>query len=411
MTEQADIIVVGGGVAGLAAAIALGGTSVLRPAGVLLIDAGDPRAAGKAWDGRASAITASSRRMCEALGLWEAIAPYAEPMREIVVSDSRLGEAARPALLRFGEPHHPQRPSAYMVENHRLIGAFVNAAAASPEIRIMPSTQAASFAFGPGPARIETADGRSLRASLIVAADGQDSPARRAAGIAAQGWSYGQTAIVTTVAHQLPHGGRAEEHFLPAGPFAILPLPGNRSSLVWTETAREARRLLALDEDLFLVELMLRFGTGRGEVRLAGPRRGYPLGLRIASDFAAARLALIGDAAHVVHPIAGLGLNLGLRDVAALAECVSEALRLGLDPGAEAVLQDYVRWRRFDTLATAAATDGLNRLFSNDAGALRAIRDAGLGAVERIAPLKRLFMRQAAGETGRLPRLLRGEPI
>lgn len=412
MADEADIIVAGGGLTGLAAAVALGGVTALRPAKVVLIDARDPReAARQGGDGRATAITASSRRMCEALGIWTALAPHAEAMREIVVTDSRLGDAARPALLHFGEEHRRGEPSAYMIENHNLIAAFLDAVEASAHITLLPKTPAASYAFGPGRARIATADGRVLKASLIAAADGHDSPARKAAGIETVGWDYGQAAIVATVAHELPHGGRAEEHFLPAGPFAILPLTGNRCSLVWTEASAEARRLLALDDDGFHAALMLRFGQRLGTVRLDGPRRAFPLSLRIARDFAGERLALLGDAAHVVHPIAGLGLNLALRDVAALAECVSEALRLGLDPGSRAVLDGYVRWRRFDTVLTAVATDGLNRLFSTDNSLARMIRDLGLAAADRIAPLKPLFMREAAGESGRLPKLLRGEPV
>ncbi|MBL8893111.1 MAG: FAD-dependent monooxygenase, partial [Rhizobiales bacterium] len=239
----------------------------------------------------------------------------------------------------------------------------------------------------------------------------RNSPAREAAGITTTGWDYGQTGIVTAVEHELPHEGCAEEHFRPAGPFAILPLPGNRSSLVWTETTEAARRLLALPDAEFLAELVARFGHHRGTVSLIGPRHGYPLSLFIAERFIGPRLALLGDAAHVVHPIAGLGLNLGLRDAAALAEAVAQARYLGLDIGSDATLAQYNQWRRFDTNVTALATDGLNRLFSNDLPGIRQLRDTGLKLVNLASPLKTLFMREAAGETGHLPKLMRGDPV
>jgi 2-octaprenyl-6-methoxyphenol hydroxylase len=269
----------------------------------------------------------------------------------------------------------------------------------------------AGFEFGPGLARISTDDGNTIKASLIIAADGKESRARHAAGIETQGWSYDQMGIVTTVTHELPHGGRAEEHFRPSGPFAILPLTDNRSSLVWTEKSDDARRIMALDDQGFSQALEERFGTHLGRVEVAGPRHVYPLSLFLAKSFKARRLALIGDAAHVVHPIAGLGLNLGLRDAAALAQCVADAVAVGGDPGSDSVLLDYERWRRFDTVMTAAATDGLNRLFSNDDVSLRAIRDLGLRLVNRMSALKGFFMHEAAGETGRLPKLMQGEPV
>jgi 2-octaprenyl-6-methoxyphenol hydroxylase len=246
---------------------------------------------------------------------------------------------------------------------------------------------------------------------LLIAADGARSAIRERAGIPIRGWSYGQSAIVTTVAHERDHGGRAEEHFLPAGPFAILPLTCCRSSIVWTEHEAEAARILALPEPDFHAELERRFGLHLGEITATGPRRAYPIGLRIARDFVAPRLALIGDAAHVIHPIAGQGLNMGLRDVAALAETLVDAVRLGLDPGSAATLERYQRWRRFDTMAMGVATDGLNRLFSNRSDVLRFTRDLGLGLVDRLPPLKRLFIREAAGLLGEVPRLLKGEAL
>ena len=246
---------------------------------------------------------------------------------------------------------------------------------------------------------------------MLVAADGARSRIRERAGIAIRGWAYGQSAIVTTVAHERDHGGRAEEHFLPAGPFAILPLKGRRSSIVWTESEAEAARILALPDAGFHDELERRFGLALGDIADVGPRGAYPIGLWVAQAFVAERIALVGDAAHVIHPIAGQGLNLGLKDVAALAESIVDAARLGLDPGSAAVLERYQRWRRFDTMAMGLATDGLNRLFSNRSDLLRLVRDVGLGLVDRLPPLKQIFIREAAGLAGEVPKLLKGEAL
>jgi 2-octaprenyl-6-methoxyphenol hydroxylase len=261
--------------------------------------------------------------------------------------------------------------------------------------------------------RIEVglADGENISARLLVAADGARSGVRERAGIASHGWDYGQSSIVATVAHERDHHGRAEEHFLPAGPFAILPLTGRRSSIVWTEEASEAERIVALADAEFHAELERRFGLQLGEISAVGLRRAFPLKISVAREFIAERIALVGDAAHVIHPIAGQGLNMGLKDVAALAEVIADAARLGLDPGSLAVLERYQRWRRFDTMAMGIATDGLNRLFSNGSDVLRLARDAGLGVVERLPALKSLFVREAAGLSGEVPRLLRGEAL
>jgi 2-octaprenyl-6-methoxyphenol hydroxylase len=258
---------------------------------------------------------------------------------------------------------------------------------------------------------VRLSGGETIATRLLVAADGARSGIREAAGIKSVGWNYEQSAIVTTVEHERDHQGRAEEHFLPAGPFAILPLKGKRSSIVWTEEAQEAERIVALPYAQFHAELEKRFGLKLGEIAAVGPRHAHPLGLSVARSFIGERLALVGDAAHVIHPIAGQGLNLGLRDVAALAEAVADAARLGLDVGGPDVLERYQRWRRFDTAAMGAATHGLNRLFSNRSDVLRLIRDVGLGLVERAPPLKRLFIREAAGLTGDVPKLLRGEAL
>ena len=407
-----DAAVIGAGLSGLAAAVALAGPAVRVPLEVLLIDAGDPREYRDAsFDGRASAITLTSRRMLEALDLWGGLEPDAQPMNEIIVTDSTLDAPRRPALLHFGDEAAAGGPTAWMVENRHLYAALHDAADAAPDIAILPKSRVEHFEFTRPAARLRLGSGETVEARLVVAADGRGSPARRAAGIETFDWAYGQTAIVATVEHEKEHGGRAEEHFLPAGPFAILPLTGRRSSLVWTEEKAEAERIVALDEEPFAEELKRRFGDHLGEVKPVGPRHAYPLSMHLAKSFIGPRLALIGDAAHVVHPIAGLGFNLALRDVAALAESVAEAVRLGLDHGGPAALERYQSWRRLDTMMVALMTDGLNRLFSNDVAPVRLVRDLGLTLVDRAAPLKGFFMREAAGLTGRLPKLLSGEPV
>lgn len=407
-----DIIVIGAALNGLAAALALGGRGVKRPIDVVVVDVKDPRSfSSNAFDGRASAITAAARRMFEALGVWQAVAQEAQPMADIIVTDSATPGGARPVLLQFGADDMKGGPSSHMIENRHLYGAMLVEAQQSPNIRFCVGQPVENYHFGPGLASVTLADGTVIRASLIVAADGRNSPAREAAGIKLVGWPYDQMGLVATVEHELPHNGRAEEHFTPSGPFAILPLPGNRSSLVWSERTEAAQRMLALSPEEFEDELKLRFGTHLGEVRMISGRHGYPLAMYVAETFTAPRLALVGDAAHVLHPLAGLGFNLGLRDVAALAQCVHDAAGLGLDIGSEAVLDRYTQWRRFDTVATGAAMDGMNRLFANTNPVLTLLRRAGLMAVNRLAPLKSMFVTEAAGISGDLPKLLRGERI
>ena len=296
-----------------------------------------------------------------------------------------------------------------MIENRHLVDALVKKAKAlGVDLRAGKVT---GFAAGKNSVDVTLGDGGSIATRLLVGADGAHSVIREQAGITSYGWNYDQAAIVTTVGHERDHGGRAEEHFLPAGPFAILPLTGKRCSIVWTENAREAERIVALPDGEFHAELEKRFGLRLGELTVAGPRRAFPLGLFTARTFIGDRLALVGDAAHIIHPIAGQGLNMGLRDVAALAEAVADAARLGLDPGGVDVLERYQRWRRFDTMMMGVATDGLNRLFSNHSDVLRFVRDVGLGMVERMPVLKRMFIREAAGFTGDVPKLLKGEVL
>ncbi len=404
--ERRNVAIAGAGFAGLSLALAL--RQGLGDAFTITVI--DP-ALGRSGHGdlRASAIAAAARRMFEALGVWAQVAEHAQPILDMAVTDSRLEDAARPVFLTFGGEVEPGEPFAHMIENSRLTDAL-HAAALAAGIELRQDAITDSDA-GDGHAGIVLSGGKRIQAQLLVAADGARSAIRERAGIANHGWDYDQAGIVTTVAHERDHGGRAEEHFLPAGPFAILPLKGRRSSIVWTEEKREAARIVGLPGGAFHDELERRFGLRLGDISIEGPRRAYPLGLYMARSFIGDRLALVGDAAHVIHPIAGQGLNLGLRDVAALAETIADAARLGLDPGGAAVLERYQRWRRFDTMAMGVATDGLNRLFSNRSDALRLLRDVGLGLVERMPGLKGAFIREAAGLTGDVPRLLRGEAL
>jgi 2-octaprenyl-6-methoxyphenol hydroxylase len=404
--ERHDVVIGGAGFAGLALAIAL--RQGLGEAFTVTVV--DPAlGAARSKDPRASAIAAAARRLFEAIEVWDAVAGDAQPILDMVVTDSKLDDAVRPTFLTFGGEVEEGEPFAHMIENRYLIDALVVKA---KELGVdLRSGAVASFDNAVNAIDVKLAGGETVSARLLVGADGARSSIREQAGIASHGWNYDQSAIVTTVAHEREHNGRAEEHFLPAGPFAILPLTGKRSSIVWTETAREAERIVALPDAEFHAELEKRFGLQLGDLKVIGARRAFPLGLFTAREFIGERLALVGDAAHIIHPIAGQGLNMGLRDVAALAEAIADAARLGLDIGAPDVLTRYQRWRRFDTMTMGVATDGLNRLFSNSNDVLRLARDVGLGLVERIPALKRVFIREAAGFTGDVPKLLRGEAL
>jgi 2-octaprenyl-6-methoxyphenol hydroxylase len=405
-TERRDVVIGGAGFAGLALAIALRqglGDS-------FTVTVADPALASvPSKDPRATAIAAAARRLFDAIEVWDAVAAGAQPILDMVVTDSRVDDAVRPTFLSFGGEVEPGEPFAHMIENRHLIDALVaKAAGLGVDLR---ATAVSGFANSPNAIDVLLADGKKISARLLAGADGARSRIRETAGIATHGWSYDQSAIVTTVAHEREHNGRAEEHFLPAGPFAILPLTGKRVSIVWTESTRDAERMVALPDEEFHAELEKRFGLHLGDLQVIGPRRAFPLGLFTARSFIAERLALVGDAAHVIHPIAGQGLNMGLRDVAALAEAVADAARLGLDIGGPDVLERYQRWRRFDTMTMGVATDGLNKLFSNRSDVLRLARDIGLGVVERLPALKHMFIREAAGFTGDVPKLLRGEAL
>ena len=406
MAAQKGIVIGGGAFAGLALALAL--RQGLGP-DVPVIVADPALATRPSKDPRATAIVAACRRLFTTLGVWDAVAAEAQPILDMVVTDSKVDDVTRPTFLTFAGEVEPGQPFAHMVENRRLIDELVQRCeAAGVDLRPTPVS---GFDARPDGVSVTLGDGSVIEAGLLVAADGARSKLRERAGIATHGWDYDQAGIVVTVGHERDHEGRAEEHFLPAGPFAILPLKGHRSSLVWTEKRREADRIVALPDVEFHAELERRFGLHLGEIKALDKPRAFPLGYFVARSFIGERLALIGDAAHVIHPIAGQGLNLGLKDVAALAESVVDAARLGIDFGEADVLERYQRWRRFDTMSMGVATNVLNLLFSNDLPFVRGIRDIGLGIVDRLPPLKGAFIKQAAGLSGEVPRLLKGDAI
>ena len=404
MSDDAELLIAGGGLNGLLLGIACAGAGLA----VALVDREDPAAMlDQGFDGRSSAIAYGSQQVLSALGLWPFIAAEAEPILEIRVADDN-------ALLFLHYDHRElgtDAPLGWIVENRVLRRALIEHARSLPTLAFLAPLEVGGVDASPFAAEAALSDGRRLTSRLVAAADGAGSPLRRAAGIRTVEWRYPQTAIVTTVRHERPHAGIAVEHFLPAGPFAILPMTGNRSSIVWTERTELAASLIALPDAAFTAELAARFGDFLGAVEPIGPRWTYPLQLMLAERYVDQRLALIGEAAHVIHPIAGQGLNLGIRDVAALAEIIIDARRLGLDIGDDVLLRRYQQWRRLDALLLAAVTDGLNRLFSNSIAPLRLVRDLGLAAVDRLPPLKRFLMRDAMGITGDLPRLVRGLPL
>ncbi|MFJ6025474.1 UbiH/UbiF/VisC/COQ6 family ubiquinone biosynthesis hydroxylase [Brevundimonas sp. NPDC092305] len=414
-SDRYDIVIAGAGMAGatFALAAAQGG---LR---VVLVDP-QPFSAQLAptFDGRSTAIAFSTFRMLDALGVGEGLRPHACRMDRILVTDGRrpgaASRAASSAFLRFDADEIGDRtngePLGYLVENRRIRAALAEAITAAG-IEVRAPTAVAAVDTGPGVSRVTLADGAVLEAAVVVGAEGRGSLVRKAAGIDTLGWGYGQSGVVATVGLGRDHGNVAHEYFLPAGPFAILPLTEQRASLVWTETTRRAEALKTASEAAFHAHLMRRFGEFLDDVTVVGPRFVYPLSLQLAEQLTAPRTALIGDAAHAVHPVAGQGLNMGLKDAAALAEVLIEAMRLGEDIGSEIVLDRYARWRRFDNTMLAAGFDGFVRLFSNDAPPVRLARDLGIAAVNRVGPLRRAFMQVAGGGQGDLPRLLKGEAV
>ncbi|MBP1851935.1 2-octaprenyl-6-methoxyphenol hydroxylase [Rhizobium halophytocola] len=413
-----DMLVVGGGYVGLAMAVAV--KQAAPHMAVEVVEA----APADVWqkDPRASAIIEAAIQMFSVFGLWDEISAEAQPINKMIVTDSKTGDPVRPVFLTFGNDGGKSdgdadadageaRPFAHMIPNSVMVGALLKACERIG-VTIRNGVKATAFKAGPVSAEVTLSDGTTLAPRLVIACDGVKSALRDMAGIKTVNWSYGQSGIVTTVEHELPHDGVAEEHFLPSGPFAILPLKNNRASLVWTERSEDADRLVEADDLVFEDELERRFGHKLGSLKVVGPRRAFPLGLTLARAFVAPRIALCGDAAHGIHPISGQGLNLGFKDVAALAETVVEADRLGLDIGSVEVLERYQTWRRFDTFRMGVTTDVLNRLFSNDIAPVRLVRDIGLGLVDRVPKLKDYFIAQAAGKPNAdSPKLLAGRAL
>lgn len=407
MDRDFDIVIAGGGLNGPALALALAGCG-LR---VAVVDSRPAEArASDAFDGRAYALALASQRLLAALGLWGGLAAQAQPILKVAATQGQPGEGAGLLGLHFNGAEIEEGRLGFMLEDRFLYRALL--AAMRDRVTHLPGLSV--IGQEPEAAGIVAilSDGRRLCAQLLVGADGRQSGVAARAGIRRLGHDYGQIALVAAVDHALPHHGTAHQFFMPTGPLAILPLPGNRSSIVWSQTADQARALIALPDDAFLAALRPRFGDFLGEIRLAGPRFSYPLSLTLAEHYVAPRLALIGDAAHGVHPIAGQGLNLGLRDVAALAEVLVEARRRGEDIGTRPVLDRYEQWRRPDATALALGMDGVNALFSNGSPVLAAARAFGMGLIDRLPPLRRGFMRQAAGlRLDPMPRLLAGQRL
>jgi len=405
---KTDVAIVGGGLVGLSLALALARAGIES----VVVDIDDPAAkASDAFDGRGSAIALGSARVLDGIGLWERLAPHAEPILDIRVSD---GDSQM--FLHYDHRELGRDPFGYIVENRYTRRALYACLAQEPRVKLVAPDTVADVSADAVRALVTLESGIRIEARLAVACDGRPSPTRARAGIGALRWEYGQHALVCAIRHEKPHRGIAHERFLPAGPFAVLPLPDapdgtHLSSIVWTERPELAEFFMGVPEDEFVEEIHERFGWGLGAIGLASQRWRYPLVFVQAEKAIGQRLVLAGDALHGIHPIAGQGLNLGLRDIAALAEVLADSRRLGLDIGAADTLERYARWRGVDTVGLSAVTDGLLRLFSNDIAPVKLARDMGLALVDRIPPLKRIFMRDAMGTLGTLPRLMKGEAL
>ncbi|CUH51049.1 UbiH/UbiF/VisC/COQ6 family ubiquinone biosynthesis hydroxylase [Shimia marina] len=404
MTYDTDILIAGGGLNGPALALALAHSGF----SVTVVDArpAPARAAGN-FDGRGYALALASKRLLDNIGIWESVAEHAEPMREIKVSDGRAGEGPAPFFLHFDHREIEEGPMGFMLEDRFLYRAFLSAMEDAPNITLISGTEVRDQSIDAGGVTTTLSTGDTCRARLLVGCDGRQSGVAKRAGISRTGWGYGQTALVCAIAHEHPHNGIAHQFFMPPGPLAILPLPGNMCSIVWSERDDTAAAIQALSDEDYMAVLRPRFGDFLGEITLAGNRFTYPLSLSVANDFVAERVALVGDAAHGMHPIAGQGLNAGLRDVAALTQVLQNARQRGEDIASPLVLGRYQEWRRFDTATLVAATDLTNKLFSNDNPLLRAARDLGMGLVGSMPALRRGFMREAAGLNGELPQLMK----
>jgi len=408
MSEKSDILIVGGGLNGPALALALAQTG----RSVTILDAQSrPALENAAFDGRSYALALASKRLLQAIGVWDDLADQSQPMLDIKVSDGRAGEGAGPFFLHFDHREIEEGPMGFMVEDRYLRRVLLAAIDRQPLITQRYDSRVDAQTTSGAGVSITLSDGAMLHARMLIGADGRSSGTAKRAGIRRTGWEYGQTALVACVAHERPHNGVAHQFFMPPGPLAILPLPGNRSSIVWSETDTRAKEIHALNDADYLDVLRPRFGDYLGDISLEGARFTYPLNLTLANSFIGDRLALVGDAAHGMHPIAGQGLNAGLRDVGALAEVIADAVSRGEDFANPLVLKRYEQWRRFDTTTLAVATDSFNKLFSNDNPILRAGRDLGMGLVNAMPSLRRTFIREAAGLTGDLPKLLKGQSL
>ncbi|PTE16392.1 UbiH/UbiF/VisC/COQ6 family ubiquinone biosynthesis hydroxylase [Pseudogemmobacter blasticus] len=409
MEMQADVLIVGGGLNGPALALALAQAGL----SVAVIDARPaPQRAEAGFDGRAYALAIASKRLLQAIGVWRSVEAQVQPILRIKTSDGRPGQGPAPFFLTFDADEIEEGPMGYMLEDRFLYAAFLQAMRATDGITLLSGEKVEAQEVTAAGVSVRLASGKTLTGRLLVGCDGRGSGVAERAGIRRLGWGYGQTALVTAVHHEKPHEGTAYQYFMPSGPLAILPLPGgHHSSIVWSETEAVATEIQALDDAGYLEALKPRFGGFLGDLSLAGERFTYPLSLSLAERFVEERVALVGDAAHGVHPIAGQGLNLGLRDVGALAEVVVNAARRGEDIGSAVPLGEYQRWRRFDATALALGMDAVNRIFSNDNPVMRLGRDLGMGVVNALPGLRRRFIRQAAGLEGELPRLLTGRKL
>ncbi len=408
MAHDSDILIAGGALNGSVLALALANAGLT----VSVIDpvTGAEQGADE-FDGRGYALALTSQQLLKAVGAWQDIEQHAQPLLEIKVSDGRAGEGASPFVLEFNHAEIEEGPMGYMVEDRFLRRALRAKIADHGGITLIEGSSVVDQRTMPGQVQAVLASGQTLGGAVLIGCDGRRSQTAQRAGIKRTGWDYGQTALVCAIQHELPHNGIAHQFFMPPGPLAILPLPGNQSSIVWTESHAQAARINALNDADYLQVLRPRFGDFLGQISLAGARFSYPLNLTLANSFVAERIALVGDAAHGVHPIAGQGLNAGLKDVGALAEVLTLAKRRGEDIGRADVLARYQQWRRFDVATLALATDGINRLFSNDNTLVRTGRDLGLGLVNAWPELRRSFIREAAGLTGDLPKLMQGRQI
>jgi 2-octaprenyl-6-methoxyphenol hydroxylase len=408
--DRYDVVIAGSGLVGLALAraLALG----LGPSARIALVTRDALSPQQAFtDSRATALSAASVRMLDQLGVWSAARSDAQPVTAIDITDSSLDAGLRPILLSYDNDVGGGEPASVIIPNASLAVALREAVLATPQIVVLQGAAVKEYQAQTDSTTVTLEDGHVLTTHLLIAADGARSKLREMAGIKTVNWGHDQIGITTTISHDRPHEGRAVQHFLPGGPFAMLPLIGNRTCITWSEEKQLAERLLALDDAAFLSEIDRRVDGRLGTLALDGPRQSWPLQTSMARAFIASRFALVGDAAHNVHPIAGQGLNLGLRDVAALAEVVVDQARLGLDIGATQPLARYERWRRFDTTTSAAGFDALNRMFSTSGALPRAAREFGLGLVNRMPGLKQRLVAEAAGTAGDLPKLLRGQTL